>query len=41
MNKDIGVLCNGKGFRLNKKRIVDEREGNHSEVEERDAGVIL
>jgi hypothetical protein len=28
MNEEIGVLRSGKRFRLNKKRIVDEREGN-------------
>jgi hypothetical protein len=41
MNKEIGVLRSGKRFRPNKKRIVAEREGKHSENEERDTGVIL
>jgi hypothetical protein len=41
MNEEIGVLCSGKRFRPNKKRIVAEREGKHSEIEERDTGVIL
>jgi hypothetical protein len=41
MNKDIGVLHSGKRFRLNKKRTVAKREENHSEIKERDTGVIL
>jgi hypothetical protein len=41
MNEDIGVLCNGKRFRPNKKRIVSKREGKHNEIEEIDTGVIL
>jgi hypothetical protein len=41
MNKEIGILCNGKRFRPNKKRIVAEREGKHSENEERDTGAIF
>jgi hypothetical protein len=39
--EEIGVLCSGKRFRLNKKRIVVDREEKHSEFEERDTGVIL
>jgi hypothetical protein len=40
-NKEIGVLNSCKRFKPNKKRIVVQREGNHSENEERDIGVIL
>jgi len=39
--KNIGVLCSGKRFRPNKKRIVVEREGKHSDIKERYIGVIL
>jgi hypothetical protein len=41
MNEEIGVLHSGKRFRLNKKRIVAEREGKHGEIEERDTRVIF
>jgi hypothetical protein len=40
-DRDIGVLRSGKRFRHSKKRIVAEREGKHSEIEERDIGLIL
>jgi hypothetical protein len=36
MDEEIGVLCSGKIFRHSRKRIVAEREGKHSEIEERD-----
>jgi hypothetical protein len=32
MNEYIGVLHSGKRFRPNKKRIVVEREGHHSDI---------
>jgi hypothetical protein len=41
MNEEIRVLHNGKRFRPNKKRIVVEREGHHSEIDGRDTSVIL
>jgi hypothetical protein len=40
-NKVIGILRNGKRFRSNKKRTMDEREGQKNEKNERDTGVIL
>jgi hypothetical protein len=39
--KRYGVLHSGKRFRPNKKRIVAEREGQHSEIKERDTGAIF
>jgi hypothetical protein len=32
MNEEIGIFHNGKRFIPNKKRIVAEREGKHSEM---------
>jgi len=40
-NKEIGILCNGKRFRLNKNRIVAKREGKHIEIKERDTSAIF
>jgi len=40
-NKDIGILHNGKIFRPNKKRIVAKREGNHSDIEDRETIAIF
>jgi hypothetical protein len=39
--EEIGVFCNGKIFRDSRKRTMAEREGKHSDIEERDTGVIL
>jgi hypothetical protein len=41
VNEEIGILQTDKRFRPNKKRIVAEREGKHSENEERDIGAIF
>jgi len=41
VNEEIGVLCSGKIFRPNKKKTVDEREGQHSDIEERDYDAIF
>jgi hypothetical protein len=39
--EEIGVLHSGKIFWYSRKRIVADREEKHSEVEERDIGVVL
>jgi hypothetical protein len=39
--EEIGVLRSGKIFWYSRKRTVAEREEKHSEVEERDTGVVL
>jgi hypothetical protein len=41
MNEEIRVLHSDKIFRSNKKKIVAEREGKHSEIEERNTGAIF
>jgi hypothetical protein len=41
IEEEIGVLHSGKIFWYSRKRIVVDREEKHSEVEERDTGVVL
>jgi hypothetical protein len=41
MEEEIGVLHSGKIFWYNRKRTVADREEKHSEIEERDTGVVL
>jgi hypothetical protein len=41
IEEEIGVLRSGKEFWYYRKRTVDDREEKHSEVEERDIGVLL
>jgi len=40
-NKEIGTMPNGKRFRPNTKRIAAEREGQHSEIKEREIVAIF
>jgi hypothetical protein len=40
-NEEIGLFHSGKRFRLNKKMIVAERQGQHREIKERYIGLIL
>ena len=39
--EEIGVLRSGKIFQYSRKRTVDDREGQHNEVEESDTDIVL